>query len=61
MVMDGEVQVTLSGWNTLPGLIDFVMIAGLCDWVDTQEELDALLPPPGGFTRTLANFMKLAL
>jgi len=61
MVMDGEVMVTLSGWNTLPGLIDFVLIAGLCDWVDTQEELDALLPPPGGFTRTLANFMKLAL
>ena len=36
-------------------------IVGLTDWVDTLEELDALLPPPGGMTRTMANFMKLAL
>lgn len=61
MVMDGEVQITLGGWNSLAGLIDFLFIVGLCEWVDTQEELDALLPPPSGMTRTMANFMKLAL
>jgi len=61
MVMDGEVQITLSGWNSLAGLIDFRFIVGLCEWVDTLEELDELLPPPGGMTRTMANFMKLAL
>jgi hypothetical protein len=61
MVMDGEVQITLGGWNSLAGLVDFLFIVGLCEWVDTQEELDALLPPPSGMTRTMANFMKLAL
>ena len=61
MVMDGEVQITLGGWNSLAGLVDFLFIAGLCEWDDTQEELDALLPPPGGMTRSMANFMKLAL
>jgi phosphatidylserine/phosphatidylglycerophosphate/cardiolipin synthase-like enzyme len=61
MVMDGEVQITLGGWNSLAGLIDFLFIVGLCDWVETQEELDALLPPPSGMTRSMANFMKLAL
>jgi phosphatidylserine/phosphatidylglycerophosphate/cardiolipin synthase-like enzyme len=61
MVMDGEVQITLGGWNSLAGLVDFLFIAGLCEWVDTQEELDALLPPPSGMTRSMANFMKLAL
>jgi len=61
MVMDGEVQITLVGWNSLAGLIDFLFIAGLCEWVDTQDELDALLPPPGGMTRSMANFIKLAL
>ena len=61
MVMDGEVQITLNGWNSLAGLIDFLFVVGLCEWVDTQEELDALLPPPGGMTRSMANFMKLAL
>ena len=61
MVMDGEVQITMTGWNTLAGLIDFVLLAGLCEWVETLDELDALLPPPGGLTRSRANFMKLAL
>ena len=61
MVMDGEVQITMTGWGSLAGLIDFILIVGLTDWVDTLEELDALLPPPGGMTRTMANFMKLAL
>ncbi len=61
MVMDGEVMITLSGWNSLAGLVDFIFIVGLCEWVDTLEELDELLPPPGGMTRSMANFMKLAL
>lgn len=61
MVMDGEVQITLAGWNTLAGLVDFIFLVGLCEWVDTLEALEELLPPPGGATRTMANFMKLAL
>jgi len=61
MVMDGEVQITLFGWNSLAGLIDFTFLVGLCEWVETLEELDALLPPPGGMVRSMANFMKLAL
>jgi hypothetical protein len=61
MVMDGEVQITMQGWSSLAGLIDFTFLVGLCEWVDTLEELDALLPPPGGMVRSMANFMKLAL
>ena len=61
MVMDGEVQITMQGWSSLAGLIDFTFLVGLCEWVDTLEELDALLPPPGGTVRSMANFMKLAL
>ncbi|MCL7956412.1 MAG: hypothetical protein M8860_00495 [marine benthic group bacterium] len=61
MVMDGEVQITMRGWNSIAGLVDFAFLVGLCEWVDTLEELDALLPPPGGLTRSMANFMKLAL
>ena len=61
MVMDGEVQITMQGWSSLAGLIDFRFLVGLCEWVDTLEELDALLPPPSGMVRSMANFMKLAL
>ncbi len=61
MVMDGEVMVTVSGWNSITGLIDFLLLIGLSEWIDDQEQLDGLLPPPGGTTRKIANLMKLAL
>lgn len=61
MVMDGEVQIFISGWQGLLGLMDFILLPGLADWVESPEELDALLTPPGGFTRGMAGFMKLSL
>jgi len=61
MVMDGEVQVLVGGWQAIYGLIDFILLPGLCEWVETTEELDTLLPPPSGFTRGLAGLMKLTL
>jgi hypothetical protein len=61
MVMDGEVMVIVAGWDALPSLLDFLLLVGLSEWIESQEELDALLPPPGGMTRKIANLMKLAL
>ena len=61
MVMDGEVQVTVTGWTVLAGVLDFVQLLGLSEWPETQEELDRLLPPVGGLKRKLANFGKLAM
>jgi hypothetical protein len=54
-------MVTLVGWSALSGMLDFLMLAGLCEWPDTQAELDALLPPVTGVMRTLADFGKLAM
>ena len=61
MVMDGEVQLVVGGWQALNGLLDFLLLPGLCEWLETTEELDALLPPPSGLTRSMAGLMKLAL
>ena len=61
MVMDGEVQIFISGWQGLIGFLDFMLLPGLSTWVETTEELDALLPPPSGMTRKMAGFMKLSL
>jgi hypothetical protein len=60
MVMDGEVMVVVGGWQSLFGFMDFMLLPGLCEWVETTEELDALLPPPGGMIRAMAGFSKLA-
>ena len=61
MVMDGEAMTTMTGWQTLAGLVDFDILQGLTAWIDTQQQLDSLLPPPGGMTRSMANLLRLAL
>jgi hypothetical protein len=61
MVMDGEVMILVGGWQALFGVLDFILLPGLCDWVDTPEALDQLLTPPSGLTRWLAGLMKLSL
>ncbi len=61
MVLDGEVEITVTGWDTLSGLVDFILIVGLTDWIEDLDELDALLPPPGGTTRRLANLIRILL
>jgi hypothetical protein len=61
MVMDGEVMVVTGGWQSLYGFLDFLLLPGLCEWVETTDQLDELLPPPSGMTRGLAGLMKLSL
>ncbi|HEU4364114.1 MAG TPA: hypothetical protein VFT13_01480, partial [Candidatus Krumholzibacteria bacterium] len=60
-VMNGEVMVTIGGASGLAGVVDFILLAGLCEWPSTLEEVDALLPPPGWFMRRLASLVKIAL
>ena len=61
MVMDGEVMLLVGGWQSLYGFMDFLLLPGLCEWLETTEQLDVLLPPPGGLTRAMAGLMKLTL
>jgi hypothetical protein len=60
-VMNGEVMITVAGLRSLAGVIDFVFMAGLCEWPETQEELDQLLAPPSWLKRKMADFIKFAL
>lgn len=60
-VMNGEVMIVLSGLKSMVGAIDFILLAGLCEWMETPEQVDELLPPPGWFTRKMSGFIKVAL
>jgi hypothetical protein len=60
-VMNGEVMVAIGGMAGLEGVLDFMILAGLCDWPGTPEDVDALVPPPGGLVRRMSSFLKLAL
>jgi hypothetical protein len=35
--------------------MDFLIIAGLCEWVESPEEVDELLPAPSSISRTTAG------
>ncbi|MCH7549738.1 MAG: hypothetical protein IH969_09435 [Candidatus Krumholzibacteriota bacterium] len=59
--MNGEVMIVLSGLKSMVGAIDFILLAGLCEWMETPEQVDELLPPPGWFTRKMSGFIKVAL
>jgi hypothetical protein len=60
-VMNGEVMVTIGGASGLVGAMDFVLLAGLCEWPSTPEQVDELLPPPGWLMRKMSAFVKVAL
>jgi hypothetical protein len=61
MLLDGEVAVLVSGWTSLHGVLDFLLLTGLVTWVETQAEVDVLLPPLGRARRTLARWIRLTL
>jgi hypothetical protein len=61
MVLNAETMIVVTRWQALSGFIDFLMLPGLCEWVETQEEIDALLPPPSGLRRTISNFIRILL
>jgi hypothetical protein len=56
MLLDGEVTLTVSGVAAGSGMLDFIAVAGLTRWIERQEDLDALLPPPSSFKRLLARW-----
>jgi len=58
MFMDGEASMLMSGWSGIIGLIDFGLIANLSIWVDDLDLLDQLLPPPSGFHRRMARWIR---
>ncbi|HET6349490.1 MAG TPA: hypothetical protein VFH88_10455 [Candidatus Krumholzibacteria bacterium] len=60
-VMNGEVMVTLAGARSLIGVLDFLMLEGLCEWPRTPDDVDRLIPPPGWFTRKMSGAVKVAL
>jgi hypothetical protein len=61
MLLDGEVQVVVSGHGAVVGLFDFILMPGLTRWVTNLDELRALLPRPGELMRRLARFIQFAL
>ena len=61
MFLDGEVMAFVSGRAALQGFVDYLTLTLLTTWVETQDQLDRLLPPPSTFQRRVSNWMRTVL
>lgn len=61
MLLDGEVELTVAGPAALAGMLDFITISGMTTWVERQDQIDALLPPPSKLKRLLARWARSLL
>ncbi len=55
---DGEIVITLSNWPAVIPYLDLLSIIGQSKWVETTEELDALLPRRSLVLTRVAHWFK---
>jgi hypothetical protein len=56
LMMDGEVLYVTASRGVLPGMLDLVVLLGLCDWVDdTHRSTRCCLPTRSGSGRSAAS------
>ncbi len=61
MVLDGEVAFVVAGWSSLFGLPDFLVITGLCRWIEDLDELEALFPRYEGLQRRISRLIRVVV
>lgn len=61
MVLDGEVALVVSGFSGLFGLPDLLVIAGLSEWIDDLDELEALFPDYAGIRRRISRWLRVVV
>jgi hypothetical protein len=60
-VLDGEALFVVSGESSLVGYTDFAALLGSTTWIDSQEELNSLLPPVTHLRRLLSRWVRKAV
>ncbi len=57
--MDGEALYTMNGVQSLNAYSDHFILIGLCNWEETVEELEEMLPHYTGFWYNLGRALKI--
>ena len=60
-IMDGEVSVVVSGLYAMTAYFNFFYLVNVTTWVESVEELEAMLPPASFLIRILGRYSKNAL
>jgi hypothetical protein len=61
LLMDGEANVVVSGFEGSAGLVDLFYLMARTTWVDRSADIDRLVPTPGGLAAKLVRFIRLAM
>jgi len=61
MLLDGEAVFVLSGMSAAVGLFDLYSLMARSTWVETEAEMDRLLPPYSKWQRRIGRFARLVL
>jgi hypothetical protein len=61
LLLDGEANVVVSGFEASAGLVDLFYLMARTTWVETTADIDRLVPSPGGFTSKLARLIRLTM
>ena len=60
-IMDGEVDLVVSGPRSIFALIDLFFMSGFITWVEDIQGLDELLPPESGWKQKVGRYIMKAL
>jgi hypothetical protein len=60
-LLDGEAVFVLSGMSGAVGLVDLYSLMARSTWVETEEELNQLIPPYKTWQKRLGRFARLVL
>ena len=61
MALDGEVTFVVAGWSSLFGFPDFLIIAGLSEWIDDLDRLEEIFPRYLGLKRRISHWIRVAV
>jgi hypothetical protein len=61
MLLDGEATVVVSGFQAATGLVDLYFLMARTTWLQTQADLDRLLPPRRGWMARVARLIRIGL
>ena len=61
LMLDGEATMLVSGFHAAAGVVDLYNLMTRSTWVDSEAEIDRLLPQPGRIMRMLSRWFRYAL
>ena len=58
LMLDGEADVLVSGFDASAGLVDLFFLMARTTWIDENADIDRLVPPPSRFMTWLARLIR---